>query len=495
MLQVLAFLSQGIIDESKKNDKLIPSDHLQEGEEYIQERNSLFILLKRPVIFEEGDNPETPWKEISIKDIHKTLKDIDSKSKTRRAQLESRFSNYTFVGSFSVLICGSKKNYWLEPEVDLSAIIGDAEARETSFIGMSSTTKLDILNQGIFGSDNISGNIINSLPFEANLFSFKGEGAVGAKSIGSIPTYLLLDYDVAEDDDLTENNMNTSTFSAPHSFTITGGEPGDGIKTTSMAKKDIHYKTHINNILKTITGFMGYHLAFQNLYKNNFNQYKKNAARIREDIQGLQSDINGILLGDAETKRRKSKTGVVKGSKPTEDDIIYSSSVFSSSFTEIDENVSNLILFLTDRGGTVERMEDEAKLDSLKEAPLLGNVITKLTEELKVWRGNILTSFERLRRNLTNSQNRLRNTIDVFNTYRESKRRKGQKRMANTLNFIFSALAIIELSDFLGGLVTYGLSNNDWSGAGIMFLEAVGFLLLIALFIYIFVLRKMWKEK
>jgi len=102
-----------------------------------------------------------------------------------------------------------------------------------------------------------------------------------------------------------------------------------------------------------------------------------------------------------------------------------------------------------------------------------------------------------LRSNLSNSQNRLRNTIDVFNSYRESKRRMNQKKTANMLNIVFVALAIIEMADFFAGFTTYALSKDpyDWVGAGAMFLIAIGFLLIIALFIYIFLLRKMWKAE
>ena len=489
----MAFLSQGITDETRKRELSDPSKYLKEDEEFIQEGNSIYIFSRRPVISKEQDDDKETWKEISIMDIHETLNKINSWSKSRSRELDSKMTNHSYIGSFSVLICGSKKNYWLESQVDLSDIIGNAEARETFFSGMSSNLKLDILNQGIFGSDDISGNTINSLPFEANLYAFRGEGGAGSKSISSIPTHLLLDFDVEEEEDDTENDMNSTSFSPGQFMTHSEGETRDESKTSSRDKKDIHFKTHIKNIIRTISSFMGSHMAFQSVFRENFNQYKKKAAKIRKSIQGLQSDINGILLGDDEKKKIKKGTG--RSTLPTEDDIIYSSSVYSSSLTEIDENVSNLILFLTERRGNIERMEIEAKLDNPKEVPSLGDTIEKFTEQLKVWRENILNSFDKLRRNLTNSQNRLRNTIDVFSTYRESKRRRGQKKMANTLNFIFSALAIVELSDFLGGLVTYGLTHNDWAGAGIMFLQAFSFLLVIALFIYIFVLRNIWKEK
>ena len=403
------------------------------------------------------------------------------------------------MGSLSFLVCGTTTNYWIEPEVNLSAVISDASARETFFTGMSSTLKLDILNQGIFASDEIRGNRINSLPFNVNLFAFRSENTKEVRHKNLLPTHILLDYDVDDDSDTGTDEMSGNMFSnqsqTPFSY---GDDRGDEKSAASSEKKDIHYRTHMENLVKTISRFMGYHLAFSHLFSNDHKKYKKNAAQIRDNIQGLQSNINSILLKDeaGEKKKKGSKTAK-SGSLPTEDDIIYSSSVFSSSLTEIDENVSNLILFLTDRFGKVERTETEAQFDRMEEVPELGDVLISLSDEMKSWRDTILKSFSRLRSNLSNSQNRLRNTIDVFNSYRESKRRKNQKKTANMLNIVFIALAIIELSDFFSGLITYALSQEpyDWAGAGAMFLVAIGFLLIIAIFIYIFVLRKMWKEE
>ena len=437
---------------------------------------------------------------ISIKVIDENLGTMAAEGKKRRKKLESLFREHNYVGTLSFLVCGTTPNYWIEPEVNLSAVISDASARETFFTGMSSTLKLDILNQGIYASDEIMGNSINSLPFDVNLFAFRSGNSNEGSHKDVLPTHILLDYDVDDDSTDAAEDMPGNMFSnqAQTPFTY-GDDSGEEKPTASSEKKDIYYRTHMENLVKTLSRFMGYHLTFGHLFKNNHKEYKKSAAQIRENIQGLQSNINSILLKDEEGKKKKkagSKTAK-SGALPTEDDIIYSSSVFSSSLTEIDENVSNLILFLTDRFGKVERTESEAQFDRMEEVPELGDVLISLSDEMKSWRGTVLKSFTRLRSNLSNSQNRLRNTIDVFNSYRESKRRKNQKKTANMLNFVFVALAIIELSDFFSGLITYALGQEpyDWAGAGAMFLVAIGFLLFIALLIYIFVLRKMWKAE
>ncbi len=416
--------------------------------------------------------------------------------KKRRNKLESRFRDHDFVGSLQFFVCGTTKNYWIEPEVNLSAVISDASARETFFTGMSSTLKLDILNQGIYASDEIRGNRINSLPFDVNLFAFRSGSKKQGDPENILPTHILLDYDVDDDSgDTTESkagNMFSNQSETPFTY---GHDAPEEKSAASSGKKDTYYRTHMENLVKAVSRFMGHHLTFNHLFQNNHLEYKKNAAQIRDNIQGLQSNINSILLEDEEGKKKKKKKKSTP--VPTEDDIIYSSSVFSSGLTEIDENVSNLILFLTDRFGKVERTETETQFDRMEEVPELGDVLISLSDEMKSWRETILKSFSRLRSNLSNSQNRLRNTIDVFNSYRESKRRKNQKKTANMLNIVFIALAIVELSDFFSGLITYALGQEpyDWAGAGAMFLVAIGFLLIIAFFIYIFVLRKMWKEE
>jgi len=500
VFSVLVFLSKSVISEDRIGKETTNiSDHLVEGEEHFQEGNSLFIIKKTIVEPDEPADNASPWKEVSMKVIDETLESMAAGEKKRRSKLESVLRSYDYIGSLSFLVCGTTKNYWIEPEVDLSAVIGDATARETFFTGMSSTLKLDILNQGIFVSDEIRGNRINSVPFDVNLYAFRPGNTNERSRENILPTNILLDYDVDDDSknssEDTPGGMFSNQSQTPFSYDDDGGEEK---KTTTPEIKDIHYRTHMENLIKIISRFMAYHLVFNHFFQNDHKEFQKNAAQMRENIQGLQSNINSILLKDEEGKKKKAGSKAAKsGALPTEDDIIYSSSVFSSSLTEIDENVSNLILYFTDRFGKVERTETEAQFDRMEEVPELGDVLISLSDEMKTWRETVLTSFSRLRSNLSNSQNRLRNTIDVFNSYRESKRRKNQKKTANMLNFVFVALAIIELSDFFSGLITYALGQEpyDWAGAGVMFLIAISFLLLIALMIYIFLLRKMWKAE
>jgi len=510
VVSIHVYISKSLLTgEGQVGKKTYLSDHLGENEEFIQEGNAVFVISRTKIEDDEGD--EGLWKEVSIRNMEEVLNRARKDGVERQEQLVKHLGTYQFIGTLEILSCGSNKNYWTEPQVDLSAFLADAKARETFSMGMSSTLKIDILNQAIYHSEEIRGAAIRSLPFDVTLFAFPEDDQQLSGSGAGLPTRLFLDYDIEEESDEHSSGSPESmslmddldgisiiTDGGVHDGSYWPGNPPppeDDDKGTGQEKEGIRYRTHIDGLLNMLSRYIGFQMAFKYLHSENLNDYMRSAAKIRKDIQGLQSDINALLLADEGGKKTKAGTG--KGSKegrlPTGDDIIYRSSVYTSSITEIDENVSNMTLFLNDRNGIIERIESEANLTKLEEGEMT-DIAANLPDELKSWRSSIISSFDRLMRNLSNSQDRLRNTIDVFNTYRESKRRKSQKRTANTLNLIFSALAIIELSDFVGGLVTYALTHNDSMGALVMFGEALGVLLFFALIIYLLVLRKFWKE-
>lgn len=494
---MLVFLSRGgILGDRKILGKSTVSQYLRKDEESIQEGNNLFIFRRNPITSEDFDNDEGSWTEISMRNIDLNLKKIQTDGEKRKQKLETQLEDYQYIGALSFIIAGSKKNYWIEPEVDLTSVLGDASARESFFKGISSTLKLDMLNQSTFGGEDIYGSRIDAFPFDVNLYAFRSKDKKGNTT--SPLTELLLDYDVEENSsDTVMESPASYTTPEPQSFSFGDNAQEEKEATSSSDQKGFQYKNQIDILLKTITRFMGYNLAFWHLKRENFEKYKKNAARIRKDIQVLQGGINTLLVEDESAKKKisLSKSKKKSSSSLTEDDIIYRSSVYSSNLCEIDENVSNLILFLNDRAGIIEGMESEAQFDKLDEVAELSHVLIPLSDQLSGVRKNVIQSFDILRSNLTNSQNRIRNTIDVFNSYRESKRRMSQKKTAFILNIIFAAFAIYELADYVGNFILFGQNpDNDWLTSLWLFLAGIGILLVLFMIIYFFMLKKIWKE-
>jgi len=499
-VQVLVFLSRGgILGDRKILGESAVKQYLKKDEEFIHEGNNLFVFQRTAITSEDFDNDEGPWTEISMRNIDLVVKKIETDGEKRKRKLETQLKDYQYIGSLSFIMAGSKKNYWIEPEVDLTSVLGDASARESFFKGISSTLKLDMLNQSLFGGEDIYGSSIDAFPFDVNLYAFRTKDKKEKRNTTSPPRHLLLDYDIEEES--SDSVMDgPSSFSTPESqsFSLDDSSQEETETKSSSDSKGFQYKNQLNIVMKTIIRFMGYHLTFWHLNRENFEKNKKNAARIRKDIQVLQGGINTLLVEDESAKKKISLRKKSKKGKPslTEDDIIYRSSVYSSNLCEIDENVSNVILFLNDRAGIIEGMESEAQFDKLEEVAELSQIIIPLSDQLSGGRKNVIQSFEILRSNLTNSQNRLRNTIDVFNSYRESKRRMSQKKTTFILNIIFAAFAIYELADYVGNFILFGQSSdNDWLTSLGLFIAGIGILLVLFMIIYFFMLKIIWKEE
>lgn len=500
VITVYMYLAKSVLaGESPVGEKLSLSGLLKENESYIQEGNSVLLILRERV--SRDDDGGGLWKNISLQTVERALDAAEQGGNKRRRGLERHLGKHDFIGSIQMIICGSKKNFWTEPQVDISAFLADAQVRETFFTDMSSTLRIDLLNRAIFHSEEMSGGRIKSLPFDATLFAFPTEDHQGSGSSAKVPTRLFIDYDVERESEakVLSGGGLVGYVDDFDGITIVQDEAEVEMKLPEPPpdqapdKEDLSYRPHLDDLITIIARYMGFQLTFLHLYSGNYKRYKKNAARIRKEIQGLQSDINALLLADDRGKKAVGSKTRGKGKLPTGDDIIYRSSVYSSSITEIDESVSNMTLFLNDRSGIMDRIETEVHFDRGDESNL-SDFMVYLPEELEGGREGIISAFARLVKNLSNSQDRLRNTIDVFTTYRESKRRKQQKKTVNRLNLIFSALAIVELADFIGGLVTYAMGHDDWGGAMMMFAQAFGFLLFIAFIIYLVFIRRFWKE-
>lgn len=445
------------------------------GEDYILEGSGLFVILRKPIASGDGEDQslEEGWRKVSLKDIDETFSKVKTDGDRKRKELKEQLSGFVHIGDVSLLVCGNRGGYWTESQLELDSPF--AEGKGQSLTEMSSVLKLDVLNRTLFHSKTIMTCQFDMFSHPVEMFAFRTEGTkkIGGRSF--LPGNILLSYEVGSE----EASVSEGGFSLEASLGSDGTPDSEG---------EASYRADIGDLVKLASRYVGHHLSFQHLYRESYKEYQKEVAGIRRDIQYLQRNINRILMGDEGRKRKRGEIPL------SEDDIIYRSSVYSSDLTEINEDVSTYVLFLNDLNRTIERMEGEMGFGGGLEVPGLRDATVSLSDEMQEGRRTTLMSFEKLSRDVLSLQNRLKNSVDVFNTYRESSRRSSQKRMANTLNIIFAALAVIELSDFIGGLVIFGLDKNNWASALRLFGIACAFLLLIAFFIYIFVLRKIWSE-
>lgn len=339
--------------------------------------------------------------------------------------------------------------------MDVDAFRVGAEGT-ASLSEMTSTVRIVLLNNELFSSPTILGNTMESHRFAPNIYSFLPPVKKGTSESVSPKTYMI-EYEAKEEG--------------------------------SFGKEEEGPSEHvIREFASTLIRFIGLHLNFISLYKKEYRTYQKSAPRIRERIQRLNRKIDSLLRGTPTSKKEK------KGEDGGEVALLHTASVCFTNLMELDENLSNNILYLNDGISTVERMEADLGTKKIDESAGGTMVINPLTQHLLTMRNTIIFAFTNLRENIENSHTRLRNTVDSFKTYQENRRRAVSEKSEKTFNTVFILLAILTIGDAVGNFLVYAKETGDWLGAAVGFSGVLVVLILVFGLIYYLVLRGMFTD-
>ncbi len=453
---------------------------LKDGERLLhQDRLILFALRDETLGGNLGEtrNNVNDFIAVDPEEISKKRIRMTNIAISRSRSIGKKVKGINYVGHFSIIHCGSKKEYWTDAQVDILNGPGGNQKGESVYGGMTSVLNLDIMNNICFNAEDIYTSKVRTPILNMKIFGFKKgilkkDSFIDVISDAPIPKNYFMTYD-HHDGLFTGDGLGSETKSK-----VNLREGGDYFDNVLIDKSGI--RSQFSKTVDRVGIYIGYHVFLDFFNRDELLDSMKEVKAIRKNIHKLQKDIDIILEMKKVRKHRKDYH------------VIYDSSVYSAQLTEINENMATNVLFLRERQRLIQDFETEEQFHSLKKPTAMSDMIRDLQSEFNNWRDKILRDADMVARTIGDLQDRLRNVVEVFNTYRESVRRKNQRRLNYGMNIIFAALALVEMSDFIGGLIIYALNHQDYITALEMFLEIFIVLIIVGFLLNLFVQKKIW---
>ena len=445
-------------NEALKEDivRRIP-DKLEGDVDFIRDGPLAFMVLRKEL--GKIDEGKSAWRDISTDDIRGVISSLKKKGQKALEGTKVIKSNFLPMEAFNIIMGGASRDYWLEAEVDVDAFRVSGSGSAT-LSDITSKVRVASINDDLFSSPVILGNSFDTHRFTPNVYSFTS-AKKEMKSDYSIPKNYLVDYEVQE-----ENAF---------------GEKEEGPSETA-----------IRDFASSLIRLVGLQLLSLSIYGKEFQAYKRSAPKIRERIQKLNKRIDTLLQGPSDAP--KSKKTEEKKEEMGEVALLHNASINFTQLMELDEKLSNNILILNDNLGVMERMEADLGTRKIGGSDTGTVVIDPLIDKFRTMRNTVIFAFNNLRENIENSQTRLRNTIDSFKIYQENRRRTATERSEKTFNTIFILLAVLTMGDAVGNFLVFGYVEKKYLLAGLSFAGVL--IVLIGFFglVYMFLLKKMFRE-
>ena len=446
--------------------------------EMVLQRDYILIQLQFDIIKDQTHRTEDGWLDITINDLSNII-NLGTKLATKHFMgPEMKNKSLKYLGSFQMIVTGTKKDYWTKSEIDIHKFKIDAASsgqRPFKLGDLESESNLEILNRELFNSKYIRGDILGNLKLNTTIY---GLGNDSSEDLQQIPNTYLLNLEI---DPQFSNNK----------------DPSSG--------QNKHYRLTINTVISNFGSLFVYLVKLNELYKEDHNSIQSKSNDIRDKALKLQIKINNLLTkrSDISTSKSgtsgRSDTGISQSQGHSQDDsipafgweekLLLRASRNFSILTELNQVLAKANYQRHEATMNIEKMTLTMGLTQIKYLGGSDKEIASLGLELKQFSKSINYYFQNLKLELDHSQTTIKNTVDIIKTFLESEQRIVSQKSSEAINWIVIVFAGLGLSDALGNFVIF------WLEGGNAFQAMVWFFIILVTLIMIIVTLYMWYFK
>lgn len=364
------------------------------------------------------------------------------------------------IGSYTIIACGSRKNYWLESRIDVKGFMqGGKQARRLKEV--SSNSRLKSLNWMISGNNEYRGNTLGMAGTLANLY---GLGNISYRQMENFKGLFLMD--MALDFE---------------------GESEGGDAAEKFSGK-------LENLTSNISKFLTYHSLLLNHNNTEYKSVDRQALTMRNEALNIQERIFDLQKGAEDEKRSDSKD--VGKMRTEEEDLLNVASITFSAVTRLEQKIGTNMYSVFGLNKSLEDITEDMGIRRIETPDGEGETVSSLFDEFNRFNDSINVSYQMLRDDVNNTQTTLRNSLEVLRTFIEHQQRKlsdKQSKMLTLLTFVFACFGI---ADALSNLLAYYVSERTmdamvWTVGAFVF--SMLFSLGVFLVMYILTIQKALK--
>lgn len=424
-----------------------------------------------PPSTQESSEGAGRWVELTTDQINERVEQSERMDKKVWSILSGYISSTEFVKSYSVLVCGSTRNYWTETQIDMSEFRVMSGHEERTFDHLSSQPRIHQLNQELTGERFIHGNRILGTKFDSRIFALGGSSSWEPEKV-----YTRFLLDIQED---------------------WGTQQHQGLLGVSLFNQTV--RTLLTKLSQLILSFS----LILRIFKKPYQEMVTRSEEVRELAHQLQTQINTLLHVErdlpANSNNKKQDDENILGSLkvedlPPEETLINRASMYFALVNELDQEIIRLLKDLVGYSKKLEKSFSLLVLDGLKETDDFRDIIPSILDETRRFAQNVETNFVNLRDDIHSAQSNLSNAIEVLKTFLESKQRTTSEKSERAINRLTIIFLCFGLADSISNFVIYylekGASMTAAREAVIWLSIVLGLLLVFASLAILIIYRK-----
>jgi len=335
------------------------------------------------------------------------------------------------LGTYTIISCGTRRNYWLESKIEISGFIkSDKQARKLKEV--ETKLRIESLSEVITGTKQFHGN---SLGITATASTLYGLGSISYRQMENFSEVFLLD-------------------------TLTDPDEAEGQEAT----KEKHL-AKVENISRLMSKFLYFHSKLSAHQKSEYKDADTQAYTMRQEAMKIQARIFNLQKGATKENVKKDVKYDTKKEASEEEDLLQTTSITFSAITSLEQTIGSNMFMVFNLNKSLEEILEglDPKKVELPEGE--SRPIPSLFDEFKRYADSVNLSYQILRDDVNNTQSTLRNSLDVLRTYLEHQQKKVADRQGRTL-FIFTLIfAAFGIADALSNLLAYYLTDRTLEGA------------------------------
>jgi hypothetical protein len=370
------------------------------------------------------------WMEAPVEGIKEAIKVLETSGKliTGTCLKENDVSH---VGTYTVLFCGSKKNYWLESNINVSDIIkGGKAARNIRQI--SSTRRLDDLTEILTGTRQYRGNALGLTATPSTLF---GIGTISYTQMENFPGLFLMDLLFEPETDEEAKEMSEKFI------------PKQDVLTVQLGR------------------FLAYYSWLCAHHRTQYRDVDKQAFNMRQEALSIQDRIFNLQKTAGGDSKGRTDTKVDEMTREEEEKLLTTASITFSAVTKLEQTIGYNMYLTFGNSKSMEDIVEAVGPKKLEVAEMDTQPVSSLFDEFLRYADSVNVSYQRLRDDVNNTQSTLRNALDVLRTFIEHQQRKLSDRQSKMLFLLTMVFAAFGIADALSNLLAYYLSDLTMKGA------------------------------
>jgi len=363
-----------------------------------------------------------------------------------------------YIGNYTLTCCGSKKNYWLETQIDVRGFLKGGKARQLK--GMTAKSRIKSLNWMLTGANQFRGDALGVTGTPSNLYGF---GNISYRLMEQFKGLFLVD--------------------------ITMESEGE---TESAAELGERYKGRTETVSRSIGKFLAFHSLLMNHNKMEYNDVDRQANILRREVLRIQERIFNLQKAGQDSKSADKLTDMKK-MQSEEEDLLTSASITFSTVTRLEQEIGTNLYTCFGLNKSLEEITDTMAPTRIDTAEGEFEPVSSLFDEFNRFNDSVTVSYEMLRDNVNITQTTLRNSLEVLRTFIEHQRSRISDLQSKTFSIILVIFACFGIADALSNLLAFYISDRSVEAAALTagaFVFSMMFSLMIFAILYIVIIKK-----